>query len=344
MSRRMTLAVSLLPAVLALQAAAAETAFKAPASKAEFEGIVRAQAASVKGTFGVYIKHVESGEWVGVNENTRFQLASVFKVPLLLTLYREADLGHVSLDDRIVLEDRMKTYGSGLLVDMAPGLNLTVHDLAVLMMARSDNTATDILFGLVTPGAISAYMAELGLNSTTIDMSTRQLILGYLGLDPAKPLTIRELGKLPPAAWVGPEVLERQKAFAAAEHNTSTPLEIGWLYEKCLKGEVVDRAASDAIIDILKVHTGAEVILRYLPMETPIARKGGSLERNGENTVFNDSGIVWLPGRAGRLVICLFGNDLREVHYELKHKMGLITRAAYDYYVSRAVKTPAGRG
>ncbi len=340
----MMLAIALLFAGLARQAAPADPAFKVPGSKAELEGIVRAQAASVKGTLGVYIKHVESGDWVGVNESRRFQLASVFKVPLLLALYREADLGHVSLDDRIVLEDRMKTYGSGLLADMAPGLNLTVHDLAVLMMARSDNTATDILFNLVTPGAISAYMAELGLKSTTVDMSTRQLILAYLGLDSAKPLTIRELGKLPPSTWAGPEVLERQKTFAASDHNTSTPLEIGLLLEKCLKGEVVDRAASDAIIDILKVHTGAEVILRYLPMETPIARKGGSLERDGENTVFNDSGIVWLPGRAGRLVICLFGNDLREVHYELKHKMGVIARAAYDYYLSRAGKAPAGRG
>jgi beta-lactamase class A len=336
--------VALLGAVLALPGAAAESAFKVPASKAELDGIVRAQAASVKGTFGVYIKHVESGEWTGVNENRRFSLASVFKVPLLLTLYREADLGHVSLDDRIVLEDRMKTYGSGLLVDLAPGLNLTVHDLAVLMMARSDNTATDILFDLVTPGKIAAYMAELGLKSTTVDMSTRQLILGYLGLDPARPLTIRELEKLPPAVWARPEVLERQKAFGTSEHDTSTPLEIGLLYEKCLKGEVVDRAASDAILDVLKVHTGAEVILRYLPAETPIARKGGSLGRGGENTVFNDSGIVWLPGRAGRLVICLFGNDLREVHYELKHKMGVIARAAYDYYTSRANPAPPGRG
>ena len=344
MSRRMMLAAALLSAVQALQAGAADSAFKVPASKTELEGIVRAEAASVKGTLGVYIKHVESGEWVGLNENRRFQLASVFKVPLLLTLFKQADLGRVSLDDRVVLEGRMKTYGSGLLADMAPGLNLSVRDLALLMMARSDNTATDILYGLVTPEAVSSAVAELGLKSTTIDMSTRQLILGYLGLDPAKPLTVEELSKLPPSTWTSPEVLERQKAFASSEHNTSTPLEIGLLFEKCLKGEVVDRATSDRIIDIMKVHTGAEVILRYLPMETPIARKGGSLERNGENTVFNDSGIVWLPGQAGHLVICLFGNDLHEVHYELKHKMGLIARAAYDYYVSRAVKAPIGRG
>lgn len=343
MSRRSILSVVLLAAVVACRPAFGESPFRVPASKAELDEIVRSGAASVKGTLGVYIKHVESGEWVGVNENRRFQLASVFKVPILLTLFKQVDQGRISLDDRIVLEGRMKTYGSGLLAEMAPGLNLTVHDLALLMMARSDNTATDILFGLVTPAAISAYMTDLGLKSTTIDLSTRQLILSFLGLDPAKALTIEELAKLPPSTWASPEVLERQKAFAGSEHNTSTPLEIGSLLEKCLKGEVVDRETSDRIIDIMRAHTGAEVILRYLPMETPIARKGGSLERNEDNTVFNDSGIVWLPGQAGHLVICLFGNDLREVHYDLKHKMGLIARAAYDYYAGRGRKTPPGR-
>jgi beta-lactamase class A len=344
MSKRIMLGLAVVITVLVCQAALGESAFRVPASKAELEAVVRAQVASIKGTLGVYIKHVESGEWVGLNENRKFQLASVFKIPVLLTLFRQVDQGKISLDDRIVLDSRMKTYGSGLLAEMTPGLNLTVHDLALLMMARSDNTATDILFDLVTPQAISAYMSELGLKSTTIDYSTRQLILSYLGLDPMKPLTIEELAHLPPATWASPDVQERQRAFAGAEHNTSTPSEIGLLLEKSLKGEIVSRVASDKIIEIMKAHTGAEVILRYLPMATPIARKGGSLERNGENTVFNDSGIVWLPGQAGHLVICLFGNDLREVHYELKHKLGIIARAAYDYYASRPPKKGPGEG
>jgi len=345
MFRRITMGAAIFAVFLSCAAAAAESPFRVPKSKAELEAFVRAESEAVKGTLGVYVKHVESGEWVGLNENRRFQLASVFKIPILLTLFKQVDQGRASLDDRIVLESRMKTYGSGLLAGMTPGLNLTVHDLALLMMARSDNTATDILFDLVTSRAISAYMAELGLKNTTIDYSTRQLILGFLGLDPMKPLTVEELTKVPASTWASPDVQARQRVFSTAEHNTSTPYEIGFLLEKCLKGEIVNREASDKIIEIMRAHTGAEVILRYLPLETPIARKGGSLERNGENTVFNDSGIVWLPGQAGRLVICLFGNDLQEVHYDLKHKMGLIARAAYDYFAGRSQKkSAAARG
>jgi beta-lactamase class A len=342
MLRRLTMVALVLAVAISCRAAAEESPFRVPASKAELEAVVRTQAASIKGTLGVYIKHVESGDWVGLNENRRFQLASVFKIPVLLTLFKQVDRGKISLDDRIVLNSQMKTYGSGLLAEMTPGANLTVHDLALLMMARSDNTATDILFDLVTPQAISTYMSELGLKNTTIDYSTRQLILSYLGLDPTIPPTIEELGKVPSSTWASPEIQARQRAFAKAEHDTSTPSEIGLLLEKCLKGEIVSREASDKIIEIMKAHTGAEVILRYLPMATPIARKGGSLARAGENTVFNDTGIVWLPGQAGRLVICLFGNDLGEVHYDLKHKLGSIARAAYDFYLSRAQKKAPG--
>ena len=315
-----------------------EMQFKAPKTKAELEQVVKSEVEKIKGTMGVYIKHVESEESLGFNENRRFQLASVFKIPVLFTLYKQIQQGKLSLDDRIMFEEKMKTYGSGLMVAMKPGLNISIQDLQLLMMARSDNTATDILFHLVTPQAISEYMAELGLKNTTIDYDTRQLILAFLGLDPSNPLTIAELGQVPESFWTSKECLEKQKAFESSEHNTSTPFEIGLLLEKCVKGEIVNRATSDQVLETMKQHTGAELILRYLPYSTEIARKGGSLGKNGENTVLLDSGVIWLPQNAGHLILCLWGNDLNEIHYEIKHKMGIIARAAYDYFLEKNKK------
>ncbi len=315
-----------------------EFQFKAPKTKAELESAVRAGAASIKGVVGVYMKHVESGEAVGFNENRRFQLASVFKIPVLVTLYKQIHLGKVSLDDRINFEQKMKTFGSGLMTSMKPGLNISVQDLQLLMMARSDNTATDILYDLVTPGTIQAYMKELGLKDTTIDLDTRGLILAFLGLDPANRMTPAELGQLPESVWTDPERLARQKAFETSTHNTSTPSDIGLLLEKCVKGEIVDRASSDQVLETMKQHTGAELILRYLPFSTEIARKGGSLAKDGEDTVLLDSAVIWLPNGAGHLVMCVWGNDLDEIHYQLKHKMGLIARAGYDYFLNKNKK------
>jgi beta-lactamase class A len=316
-----------------------EFQFKAPATRAELESAVRAGAASIKGVTGVYMKHVESGESVGLNENRRFQLASVFKIPVLLTLYKQIHLGKISLDDRVNFEQRMKTFGSGLMSSMKPGLNISVQDLQLLMMARSDNTATDLLYEMVTPEAIQTYMKELGLKDTTIDMDTRGLILAFLGLDPSNRMTPGELGQLPESVWTDPGRLTRQKAFETSTHNTSTPAEIGLLLEKCVKGEIVDRATSDQVLETMKQHTGAELILRFLPFSTEIARKGGSLAKDGEDTVLLDSAVIWLPNGAGHLVMCVWGNGLNEIHYELKHKMGLIARAGYDYFLAKNKKT-----
>ncbi len=320
--------------------AAQDAAFPVPKSRADLERALAGQASKIKGRLGVYVKHVESGEAVGLRDGERFQLASVFKIPILMTLHKEIHLGRISLDDRILFEERMKTYGSGLMGSMKPGLAISVQDLQLLMMARSDNTATDILYHLVTPEAIAATMAECGLKDTTIDYDTRELILAFLGLDPARRLTVAELDQLPASVWTDKARLAAEQAFAASAHNTSTPREIGLLLEKCVKGEFVDRETSDRVLETMKSHTGAELILRYLPMETAVARKGGSLARDGENTVLLDSAVIWLPQDAGTLVICLFGNDLREVHYELKHKMGLMARAAYDYFLSKNRKPP----
>jgi len=315
--------------------AAQDFTFSVPKTRTELEQALRAQAGKVNGRVGIFVKHVESGESIGLREGERFQLASVFKIPVLMTLHKQVHLGRISLDDRIPFAERMKTYGSGLMVNMKAGLNISVQDLQLLMMARSDNTATDILFDLVTPQAIAATVSELGLKDTTIDYDTRALILAFLGLDPAKRLSIAELGQLPPSVWADPKRQAAAKAFEASTHNTSTPKDIAAMLEACVKGTFVDRETSDRVLETMKSHTGAELILRYLPESTEVARKGGSLARDGGDTVLNDCAVIWLPEKAGTLIICLLGNDLREIHYEIKHKMGLMARAAYDYFLAK---------
>ena len=312
-----------------------EMKFPVPKTRAELSEILKAQITQVSGRTGIFIKHVESGEMLGINENERFQLASVFKIPVLLTLYKQIHLGKISLDDRIMFKEKMKTIGGGLMVAMKPGLLISIQDLQLLMMARSDNTATDILFDLVTPEAIADFMTELGLENTKIDYNCRQIIQAHFGLDPSKPLTITEFLQVPESYWKSDEAINIQKAFDTSAHNTSTPVEIGLLLEKCVKGEIVNRTTSDQILETMKHHTGAELITRYLPLTTPVARKGGSLGKWGEYSIILDSGIVWLPGQAGHLVLCLFADGLNEPHYELKDKFGIIARAAYDYFLNR---------
>ena len=59
---------------------AQEASFPVPRSLTDLERAVAAQAGKINGRTGVFIKHVESGETVGLRDGERFQLASVFKI------------------------------------------------------------------------------------------------------------------------------------------------------------------------------------------------------------------------------------------------------------------------
>jgi beta-lactamase class A len=124
--------------------------------------------------------------------------------------------------------------------------------------------------------------------------------------------------------------------FDSEVHDFSTPREIGILLTRLVKGEIIDREASDTMISTLRHHTGARLITRFLPFGISVARKGGSLGRDWKQTVLNDSGIIFLPGEAGHLVVCIFSNDLESPWYEFEEMCGYVSRYAFDYFVKHA--------
>jgi len=73
-------------------------------------------------TFGVAVKYLESGEEAMLNADRTYQLASVFKVPVLVTAIQQLDAGKFNLDDRIELKEVHKTMPSGILAFLREGL------------------------------------------------------------------------------------------------------------------------------------------------------------------------------------------------------------------------------
>ena len=119
--------------------------------------------AQTDGIVGVAAKHIETGERVSHNADTVFFTASTLKVPLLVELYRQVDAGLIDVNQRINLADALRVPGSGVLKELSSGFQPTVHDLAMLMIIISDNTATDILYNKVGGDNINDTMRQLGL-------------------------------------------------------------------------------------------------------------------------------------------------------------------------------------
>ena len=75
----------------------------------------------LRGTLGVAVKNLETGEETTVNGNDVFQLASVFKVPVIVTLYRQVDAGEIDLDERVEMTDYARVPGSGIIKELTRG-------------------------------------------------------------------------------------------------------------------------------------------------------------------------------------------------------------------------------
>src|SRR5262245_53556769 len=106
------------------------------------------------------------------------------------------------------------------------------------------------------------------------------------------------------------------------------------LLEKIYRGEIVDRAASDQIIEFMN-HSmiGQTRIPALLPEGTRVVHKTGTISGST-----NDTGIVFLPG-GGHLLLTVFTKDAKASTADREHVIAEIARFAYDYFVFN----PAGR-
>lgn len=117
-----------------------------------------------EGTLGVAALNLSTGESIQWNGRAIMPTASVIKVPLLLALLRDAERGKVGLDERLQLDSEFSVGGSGILKVLEGGLRPTIKDVAILMIALSDNTATNMILGVVGGvDAVNSAMDDLGI-------------------------------------------------------------------------------------------------------------------------------------------------------------------------------------
>jgi beta-lactamase class A len=285
-----------------------------------------------RGDVGIAIKHLESGSEILINADSKYPLASAFKLPILVELYYQRAEGKLTLDERIEIAPSDLHVGSGVMTALfdPPGIQLSIRNLINMMMRVSDNSAADILLQRAGAASVTARMKSLGLDSIRVDRTTQEMILDQSGLDYARygARPVREVRKLLDAIDL-PTATRANDQFNRTEKDVAKPSDMNRLLEKLYRGEIVDRAASDEIIDILKeCQTGAARIPGLLPPETVVAHKTGTIGGS-----VNDTGIVFLPYDAGRLAITVLMKDARAATAERERIIADVTRYAYDYFI-----------
>jgi beta-lactamase class A len=280
------------------------------------------------GTMGMTVRDITTGKEISINGDRLFPMASVYKIPIMVEVFRQVEAKKFSLDDRIELTDNERTLGSGILTLLSNGLKPTIRDLITLMIVLSDNQATDILLKKVGADNVTATMRSLGLKDIRVDRTTFELIRDFVVLfdERARDKTYREIITLARTSEPHPEKLAiAEREFAKVMKDVSSPHNMALLLEMIVKGEAASRESCQQMMTILRRQQFNQRLPRYLPESAGMAHKTGTI---GSTT--NDAGVLFVRGRP--IVLVVFTVDKRTGRGEVEEQMGRLARVVYDYF------------
>ena len=189
-----------------------------------------------------------------LNADAVYPTASTIKIAVLAELYRQNERGSgAKLGDLYTINAQDGVGTEGILQSMSAGVSrITNHDLALLMVSLSDNSATNVLIDRVGMDNVNTWLAQLGLERTRL----RRHMLDV-------------------------------KAAQEGRENTSTPRELITMLQALHSGRVFNKATTEDFFKMLSTQKSS-YIPRLLPADLMIANKPGSLDavRNDAGIVF----------------------------------------------------------
>jgi beta-lactamase class A len=223
-----------------------------------------------KGRVAVAAEHLKGGERFAYQAEAVFPTASLIKFPVLIDLYRQAEEGRVKLQSQVTLRAADKVPGSGILTShFSDGSAFALVDAARLMIAYSDNTATNLVLDQIGIAPTGETMQALGCPNTRLHS---KVFRGDTSID-----------------------RERSKRWGL---GSTTAAEMLLLLGKLERRELISREASEAMIAHLKACDDKHKFRRFLPDDAVLAYKTGSLD-----AVRTAAGIIYTRG--GPVALCV---------------------------------------
>jgi len=247
-----------------------------------------------------------------------FTLASVVKLPLMLTLLRLSARGALDLNERVSLRDADRVAGSGILHLLDAGASLSLRDLLRLTMVVSDNTATDLLFARVPPEEVERAMHGLGYSSLRVPHTITQMLRSCSGLSEDADYSAMR-ARFADAAAPRPDDPD---GASPERGDRATPRDIARMLVDLQAGRALPEAQRSLALEILyDCQTNARIPAQ-LPEGVRVAHKTGTLRART-----NDVGIVQTP--SGPLVLCLFQEGERD-ESRASRTLASVARIIYD--------------
>lgn len=270
---------------------------------------IEGERAAFSGQFAFAARNLGSGDEIAIDPDRVMPTASTIKLLVLAELYRAIDHGEIRPVARVELIPDDQRGGSGILKDLDPGLRLTIHDLATLMVALSDNVATAALVRLLGREQIVESARGWGLAQTS-------------------------------ALFRVPE------GGSALDYGASTPRDLTRLLELIATDAISSPSACAAMRAVLQTQQYNDQISRYLPYN-PYARDRGEWQpvTIGTKSGFMrgirvDAGIVWLPNTT--YVLALMTSESRDRSFNPEQESmrfnGRVSRLVFEYWAPEELR------
>jgi len=205
------------------------------------------------GVMGAAIEDLSTGEQSFLRENEVFAQASSIKIAVLAELYLQAQQGKLKLADLYTVQSSDLVADSDIMGGLTPGVTrVTLRDLATMMVAVSDNSATNVLIDRIGMENVNAMLDSMGLAHTRLRRKMMDL-----------------------------------EAARQGRENISTPREMMILLESIYRGKLLNKESTADFFKVLSTNKDSW-IPRDLPAGLKIANKPGALEgvRNDSGIVF----------------------------------------------------------
>jgi beta-lactamase class A len=237
-------------------------------------------------------------------------MASVYKLPIAIELLAQVSAGTLSLDRPIALAPS-DIRACCTLSRRHPrgGVTVTAGELLELMIAESDNTASDAVLKLVGgPPAVERRMRTLGFDTINVNRYEGDInfeMTGVANPPPQAEWTLDLQYRL--ISEVTPEALREARAryTTSDPRDTSTPDDMARLLGRLQLGNILPPQQTALLLDLMaRAKTGTRRLKALLPPDTIVAHKTGTTD-----VVINDVGIITLPPDSaigGHLALAVF--------------------------------------
>src|SRR5204863_1090622 len=169
------------------------------------------------------IEDLTTGQTFFLHEDEVFPQASSIKIAVLAELYHQAQLsaqgasGKAKLTDLYTVEAKDMVQDSDIMLGLTPGVTrVTNRDLATMMIAVSDNSATNVLIDRLGMENVNALLETLGLHHVRLQRKMMDL-----------------------------------RAAAEGRENVATPREMMTLLDALYRDKVLNPALTDAFFKML---------------------------------------------------------------------------------------------